>query len=211
MLNQCCTSRARNKAVLRAGAMFFIAVVVLTISGCSQDDQKHEAVQVSERVKRNNARLLELASQHHASVDWLESLPDRGMGGVFTIDLTKALVRTNGQPVAMIVNLEDVSDRDGAFIARFFMLPSLPSGIRHYHPLHLLLLCNTKQAEYLLKSKPAIGYPRFAVVATIESVSRPALEAVASENSDTFSFDFDSAPPDVFFAKGICVDLALLE
>lgn len=207
MFNQCRAPHARNKTVLCTIALFFIAAVALTISGCSQDGQKHEAVQVSERVKRENARLLELASQHHASVDWLESLPDRGMGRIFTIDLAKALVRTNEQLVAMEVFLDDVSERDGVFTGHFSLF-DFPS--HHTFDLRLALRCSAQQTADLLKSKPTIGNTLFAVMATVESVYRPDFEADPLEGTETYHIDFSSTP-DVFYAKGTCVDLVPLE
>jgi hypothetical protein len=164
--------------------------------------------QVSERVKRENARLLELASQHHASVDWLELLPDRGMGGVFTIDLTKALVRTNAQAVAMEAFLEDVSERDGVFTGHFTLFDN---HSHHTFNLNLVLRCSKQQTADLLKAKPTIGDDElFAVVATVESVSRPAFEAEGSNATDNYHIDFSSTP-NVFYAKGTCVDLVPLE
>jgi hypothetical protein len=164
--------------------------------------------QVSERVKRENTKLLELASQHHASVTWLGSLPDRGMGGVFTIDLTEALVRTNTQPVAMKAFLEDVSERDGVFTGHFTLFDD---NSHHTFNLNLVLRCSKEQTTELLKSKPSIGDAElFAIVATVESVSRPAFEADDSNVSDNYHIDFSSTP-NVFYAKGTCVDLVPLE
>ena len=188
-------------------AIFLAAMVALLVSGCSQNGQKDKATQVSEKAKQENTLLLEFASQHHASVDWMESLPDRGSGTVFTIDLTQALIRTNRQPVAMEAFLDDVSEQAGVFTGHFSLF-DFPS--HHTFDLRLELRCNAQQAEALLKSKPTIGNTLFAVVATIESVSRPVFEATDSEAGDTYHIDFSSMP-DVFFAKGTCVDLMPLE
>jgi hypothetical protein len=192
---------------MKPKTLFFIAVVALTIGGCSQNEQKDKAVQVSEKVKRDHARFLYLASQHHASFDWMESLPDRGRGTVFTVDLTQALIRTNGQPVATEAFLDDVSERDGVFTGHFTMF-DFPS--HHTFDLRLALRCSAQQTANLLKSEPTIGNTLFAVVATVESVSRPVFEATDSEAGDTYHIDFSSMP-DVFFAKGTCIDLMPLD
>ena len=123
------------------------------------------------------------------------------MGKVFTVDVKKALVRTNGQPVIMVAELEDVSERNGVFTALFEMLPFLPFNSRNYLSLRLSLRCSSQQAEDLLHAKPEpdILGVRFAVVARIESVSRPAPGATAPEDEDTLSAD------------GLCVDLLRLQ
>ena len=184
----------------------FIVIISLCIVAAGSVFAQND--QVSEKVKRENARLLDLASQYHASVDWLESLPDRGLGEVFTIDLTKALIRTNAQPVAMEAFLEDVSERDGVFTG-FFTLFDVHS--HHTFNLNLVLRCSKQQTADLLKVKPSIGDAKFfAVVATVESVSRPAFEAENSDATDNYHIDFSSIP-NVFFAKGNCVELVPLE
>ena len=152
-----------------------IVVAALIVSGCSQRGHKSEDVQVSERTRQESAKFLELASEHHASVDWLESLPDRGIGGrVFTIDLTTALVRTNAQPVAMEAFLEDVTEKDGEFTGHFSFFSAVTNGsggnpdILNSN-LRLVLHCSKQQTAVLLKSKPTVGgIALFAVVARSE-------------------------------------------
>ncbi len=199
-------------------AAVFMTVVALWVSGCSQDEQKVASGQVSEKAKREKAILLEMASRHNACSDWVESLPDRGWGKFFTADLTKALIRTNGRPIAMEACLDDVSERDGEFTGHFsissFTLFELYRS-RHFHDLNLRLVlrCSPQQAETLLKPNPhspGSFANRFAVVATIESVIGAEFEVITSENGDVYHIDFGSTP-DVFYAKGKCVELLYLE
>jgi hypothetical protein len=185
----------------------------LTFSGFSQPAGGKVAAPASEWVRHAEAQLLELATRHNACNDWIKALPDRGLGKFFTVDLSRALVRTNGQAVSMIAELEDVLERDGVFTADFFMLPSLQT-VRQYFPLRLSLRCTAQQADSLLRVKPSslpsgLGM-QFAVVAKVQSLSRPTFEAVASESGDVYQIDFGSSPV-VFFAKGTCVDVLWLE
>ncbi len=64
-----------------------LALLLACAAGCAPDSNHTAPAQVSERAKRERARLVELASKHHASVDWMLSFLDRGMGRVFTADL----------------------------------------------------------------------------------------------------------------------------
>jgi len=193
--------------------LFCLAVFVGVVWWyCSHEDQQQGEEQhaIVIRQQQKDASIAALALKNNAVTNWAASLPDRGMGGVFTIDLTKALVRTNGQPVAMEASLEDVSERGGAFTVHFSVF-DFTSPHPHTFNLRLELNCNAQQAEYLLKSKPAIaGYADFVVVATIESISRPAFGADDLRGTDTYHIDFSSTP-EVFYAKGTCVDLVLLE
>jgi hypothetical protein len=155
-----------------------------------------------------------LALKYNAGTNWATSLPDRGYGNFFTVDVANALIRKNGQFVAIMVELEDMSDKDGAFTAQFFVLPSHNQLAGSYKnlPIHLSLLCSKKQAEILLKIDPdnhAFG-KRFAVVAKVESVSRPAFEVENAETGDSYQIDFSSTPY-VFFAKGQLVDVIPLD
>lgn len=206
-----------QRIVLRSAATVFVlcgmktrplllaALAVLLVSGCFDNGQKRESAQPSERAKREQATLLELASRHNACADWLESLPDRGFGKHFTVDLATALVRTNGQPVAMQLWLQDVSEKDGVFTAHFEMFPLVQ--------LHLALRCTAEQANNLLRPLPeklaGVGM-RFAAVIKVDSVVRPALAVVTTEEGTSGSIGFDSAP-DTFYAKGTCIDPVYLE
>jgi hypothetical protein len=167
----------------------------LVSDSCSQN---RPLVQVPERRKAEQARLQEFATRHNAAGDWVESLPNRGNGSVFTVDLTKALVRTNGQPVAMVAFLEDLSEKDGVFTGHFTMFDL---SHRQLSDPRLDFRCSAQQVEDLLKSKPDDLGMRFLIAATVESVSRPAFEVIATEGGDASHIDF-SDMPEAFFAKG---------
>ena len=198
-------------------ALLLIALVALLVSGCSQSGQGRKDGEVPDRVKREEAKLRELASRHNARTDWMASLPDRGYRDCFTVDVARALVRTNEQSVAMVAELEDLSEKEGAFTGHFLAFAFRRAGCdknRHTQclTLRLELRCSLRQAEELLRGTHGVQRwwdMRFAVVARIESVSRPAFEATTSENGDIYRIDPGSMPR-VFCATGSCIDLLSL-
>jgi hypothetical protein len=169
--------------------------------GCTPDSKDGVAGRGSKRLEREQPKLLELASRHAASTDWMLGLPVHGLGKVFTADLKQALVRTNGQPVGFIAELVDVTETNGAYTAHFEMLPFLLFKPRTYFSLRLFLGCSGQQAEELRKvhPEPNVLGMRYAVIARVESVSRPADAGIHLEDEDTMD------------ARGSCVDLLYLE
>src|SRR5438874_1052331 len=108
-------------------ALIFAAIITMLVVGCSQNPEENQPF---ERAKREQVQLRELASHHNACSDWMLGLPDRT--NAFAADVTKALVRTSRQPVSVVAELEDVSERNGTKTAHFFMLPFLPFTGRTY-------------------------------------------------------------------------------
>jgi hypothetical protein len=174
--------------------VLFLIATALVGGSCRQP---HVPARLPEGLELEQARLEQFASNNNAAGDWVESLPDRGNGSVFTVDLTKALARTNGQRVAMEASLVDVSEQDGVITGHFTMFDS--NG--HSPDLRLELRCSAQQVEDLLKTKPDVLGMDFLIVATVESVSRAAFEVITTEDGDAYHIDF-SDMPNVFFAKG---------
>ena len=188
---------------------------VIALSGCSEKGSKSSGKPTI--TKRYEATLHELAARHNADANWMESLPDRGGDTFFTIDLARAMIRTNGESIALQAQLNDVSEKEGAFMASFsaFSIHPIESGTNHHYyavNLRLELRCSREQAENLLKLRMEVPMMEsdFAIIASIQSVARPVFEAVTPENGESYQLTLDSTP-DVFFAKGICVDLTHLD
>lgn len=178
-----------------------LILILASPLGCG-DSEDRARKRLEEWRKRERAQLIALASRHQACVDWMQSLPEgRSPGGFFTIDVTKALVRTNEQPVALIAELEDLSESNGVQTACFYMLPILPFEIHTDVSLRLFLRCTAEQADTLMKAstqKRFLGQ-QFALVVRIESVSRPGLAGTRWGDDDTFH------------SKGVCIDLLPLK
>lgn len=190
---------------------------VIALSGCSKDGNNSKSSGKSELTKRYEATLHELAIRHNADANWMEALPNRGGDTLFTIDLARAMIRTNGEPIALQAQLKDVAEKDGVFTASFsaFSIHPIESGTSHHYcvvNLRLDLRCSREQAENLLNLKVSVPMLEsdFAVVANIESVARPVFEAVTPEDGESYQLTLDSTP-DVFCAKGTCVDLTQLD
>ena len=202
---------------LKTLALITTTTTVIALSGCSKDGNNSKSSGKSELTKRYEATLHELAIRHSADANWMEALPDRGGEVFFTIDLARAMIRTNGESIALQAELQDVSEREGVFTASFssFSIHPIESGTDHHYcavNLRLELRCSREQAENLLKLRTKVPTMEndFAVIANIQSVARPIFEAVTPENGESYQLTLDSTP-DVFCAKGTCVDLTHLD
>lgn len=194
---------------------FFVLVSLVLLSGCSRNETKQESAQASDRARLRRARLLELGSRHNACSNWMESLPDRGFSGQFTLDVERALIRSNNQPISLEARVKDLAEQDGMLRAHFTASQIARTGsgeTKGFRMPHLLLVldCGPEQAKALREAKHDPIRMTWGVVATIDSVSCPVFRAVPVGSGEVFQMDFSSLPR-LFIARGTCVDLALLE
>jgi hypothetical protein len=169
-------------------------------------------------------RIVEFAKRHDAIIAWESSLPERGMvpagpfvNGPFVIDFSRALIRSNAQPVLFTASLSDVMEMDGVATAHFTafstddesstnLLPGFPIAI-------LDLKCSPEQIAELTKVGVFRGV-MFALIAKVEKVSRPEFRAVArsggGELGDETSIEIETDSSTIL-VKGTCVDLLRME
>ena len=158
----------------------------------------------------NETRVLKitsLAARHEAAFDWFSSLPDRGTFATpFTLDITRALVRSNQQPVLLEVELRDVASKNGAPLAIFseYYLTN-----KFFINLDASLTCSPEQAERLMKVSSQSPL-RFAIVARIHAVSRPDFTAQAQGREENISIDLDTVSSRLY-CQGSLLDFVSLD
>lgn len=187
--------------VVRWLIIMFCAAVV---AGCSRGEQTklHQADQ-TERDWRNAVEAL--AHKHNASVDWESRLPKRGLTS-FTIDVSRALIRSNGQPVLLIVDLLDVCETDGGYVARFGEM----YGENQEFRLAIELECTREQAEDFMRPREHFYRP-YALIARVTRVSRTKFEVKgepSAHENDLPNITLEPFPR-VFSVAGVCVDFVM--
>jgi hypothetical protein len=150
-------------------------------------------------------RIAEFAKRRNAIVGWEMTLPKRGgdPSGPFMIDLSRALIRSNGQPVLLNTCLYDVVEMNGVVTALFAAFG--PDDEFLDSPLVAFSLkCSPEQTTELTRA----GVPRrarFTIVAKVERVS-PLESWVAAQVGDEAGDQ-----PSWGYLRGTCVDLLRLE
>lgn len=165
----------------------------------SHEKASEQKVQLKQKADKRAEELLlgSFAKRHNAVVEWQSSLPKREnsySAGPFAIDLSRALIRSNCQPVLLMARLRDVTETEGGAVANF----SASDLEAHFGILlaSLDLKCSPEQVSELTKA----GVSRdteFALAVAVERVSRPRFRATGIprlEPDDTsIEIDADSS------------------
>jgi len=191
--------------------LFWLAVIG-GVAWCFMHQHKtqvREQRTVGIRQQQKDASIASLALKYNAVTNWEESLPDRGAGAQpFSIDISSALIRSNGQPVLLELNLEDVAGKNGSYTAQFsqFYLTN------QFFQLSIELQCTVEQVKRLLAVRENNGI-QCAVVARIAEVSRPKFKLTGSASGSgedaVLSVELNDSQ-DVFLARGELFDIVQL-
>jgi hypothetical protein len=146
-----------------------------------------------------------LAKRHAILLGWQTNLQKRGASAPFTYDVSRALVPTNGSPVLLLMNLDDVHESEG-FLHATFSSHYMSSG---FFQLVLKLECSAAQGAELLADDRSSWHRIYAIVAKLSAVTRPAFTLEGAISGEDASIEVKSES-DVFVAKGRCMDLVKL-
>jgi hypothetical protein len=115
------------------------------------------------RQQQKDASIVALALKYNAVTNWEASLPDRGAGEQpFSIDVARALIGSNQQPVLIECNLDDIVEKDGKIIAGL-------SSVDTVNSLSLKLECSPGQLTIFTGTNQLLS---FVVVARCHEVQR---------------------------------------
>ena len=146
--------------------------------------------------------MIALAKKHNAVSDWEARLPKREFGGrPFSIEVSRALIQSNGQPVLLVMELNDVRENRGSYSAQFCE----HCATNHNFEIYAVLKCSREQANQLLNTGEGDAAQPYAVVARLEVVTRPYFET-STGDGDTMETTFRHAT-DVFVARGECLEV----
>ena len=110
-----------------------------------------------------DTRIVALALKYNAVTNWESSLPVRGGGEQpFSIDVSRAMLGSNQQPVLVKCNVRDVFEKDGKIIASLSSMDTANS-------LSLELQCNPVQSKIFTNTNQ---FADFGVVFKCQEVHR---------------------------------------
>ncbi len=180
---------------LLGGGAWWLAHHLLT-----QARERHTAeIRQQQQEAAVKAAITALALKYNAVTNWTAALPDRGWGERFSIDVSRALIRSNGQPVVMMMDLKDVAENNGGCTAMF---ASDSVGITHgSFGLSVELRCTQEQANQLFTTTGNGRLQPYAVVARVDKLVRPKFKASSSWDGEDSSIDME-ASSDVFLVNG---------
>ena len=147
--------------------------------------------------QRKDASIAALALKYNAVTNWEASLPDRGMYS-FSIDVSRALIQSNGQPVFIIMGLVDVEENSNSYTASFSEDVITTNGT---FQLYVYLKCTQEQANYFFEKTGDYSSRTYAVVARLNKVERPSIGVRGIGEGDDSKIDI-VASTDIFFANG---------
>jgi hypothetical protein len=175
--------------------MLFLSLSLLS---CAKPDTQPTPQQ--EQVSKSDTLAKELADKYQATTGWDENLD-------YTLQAQERLV--TGKPILFRGTVDDVFKRDGKTFIRF--ASSYYSQVDYV----LELECSQQVIDKLF-SKESDGsaylkrFDEYAIVATIQEVSRPvfALKGYAYSVEEV---EIDIEASSLFIAKGTCVDIVYID
>ena len=196
--------RRRVNWEMVGGLLIFLVPIVCVAWYYFHEHQIQLKVKLAAEIRqqREDASIAALASKYNAVTNWSASLFSRG----FSIDVSRALIQSNGQPVLIIMGLKDVAEsRDGC--TALFSKDYVPNET---YQLSVELKCTLAQASQLLKTPDNIFPQKYAVVARCEEVMRPKFKVSfggvsSSEDGDSSPIVLDDSS-DVILVKGKLLD-----
>lgn len=151
-----------------------------------------------------------LADKHHAVTDWIKEInnpsinqEDLKMGDFsmcYSLEIENALTQNNS-PILLKTELRDIFKKGNNHYVVFSIIGW--TGIRFE-----LEASPAQIASLILKPRPVA---RYAVVATIKSAYRPAIEIAKLEQSETYDEIKVETESDFIIAKGKLLDYVCLE
>src|ERR1017187_9416735 len=183
-------------ALVGVGAWWFI-------HGHLAEVREQHITEIRQQIRQHqtDASIAALALKYNALTNWLAALPDRRLGEAFSIDVSRALIRSNGQPVLIIMNLEDVAENNGGYTALF----GKDDTKKGMFQLSVELRCTQERANQLLKKTDNDFFQTYAVVARFDEVARPKFRVSGIGGGEDSSVELDNSS-DVFLVKGELLD-----
>jgi hypothetical protein len=180
--------------------------------GCQEVSERNSAAKEAEiRAERAEHAERELrtsvenmAAKYNAVTNWVKLFDEQHSGRVFTIDVEEALRPTDGHPVLIVGRIENLTMRNGKYYVNID---------NRYHPerpkIYYILQCDGDMAKSIRENGRNYD-ARVAVIAAIDAVKMPDLEARAEALNDDEA-EIDIAPgTSPFVASGRCLDLLFI-
>lgn len=187
-------------ALVGVGAWYFVSNHL-----AKAREENAAKIQQQKRQADRRAEIAALALKYNAATNWLAALPNRRLGEAFSIDVSRALIRPNGQPVLIKMNLVDVAENNGGYTA-LFGKDDIKNGM---FQLSVELKCTRELADQLLKKTDNDFFQKYAVIARFDEVVRPKFKVSGVGSGEDSSIELDDSS-DVFLVKGELLDAVQL-
>ena len=180
--------------------LFWLAVIggvvwYVTSNRLAVESKRRAERQAAETERlQTDTSLAMLALKFNAVTNWGALLPQQSLRP-FTLDISRALVRSNHQPMLVKCDLIDLFERDGKIFANF---SAREASVR----LSLELQCSPDQLKSFTGSNE---FSEFAVVARFDSVVRPKFQVNGNLDGEDSIIELDVSS-DVFQVKGELLD-----
>ncbi len=173
-------------AVIGGVAWYLLSTHLATVR---QQQAAEKAAETKQQ--QTAASIAALALKYNAVTNWEALLPDRGAGEQpFSIDVSRALIQSNGQPVLIIMDLIDVAENNGSYSAWF----GKDDITNETFQLSVELKCTQERANQLLKKTDNDFSQTYAVVARLDKVQRPRIRVLGSGEGEDSRVEIDSSP-----------------
>jgi hypothetical protein len=179
-----------------------LMIVVSCLLSCSRTDPKAPAQEGERERLRFEAEVRELASQFNAVSDWQTTLgSDLRSSPLYTIEVEKALLRSDGRPLLLPeMVVEDVRRSGDQYVVHFGVL--FGPGPRE---ITFVLACPAKTAEEIVARAPAAELPsEYNVIAVVRDVQKVSGDFPVITKQDD-QFEIEREAKNRFEARGECV------
>jgi hypothetical protein len=193
-------NREQLLALVTASRLRNVLVFVVPVAGLvfacseyqhySQQKENREKAERQPKAAEVEQTISQFAERYNALTHWRNELaPKTMMDPIYSAELARLFVRSDGRPVLFIASLRDISTEGDSYVVLFDGRVNMRSRFQ------LRLECPESQARPLMSHPPGQN-DRFAVVAHIASVNSGE-EQSRDEGGSTY----------VSVATGSCVDL----
>jgi hypothetical protein len=183
-------------------AILLLAAALATFS-CRQRSERPAERKAHAR-SEVQARIAELSAKYNADGQWQKPFDKPDKLFFYTVELQRALIRKDGRPLIFVATVDDVVvEADGRYVLQARLIVGLDREI------HLQLRCGAHELGALLDRTPEI-LEQFAVVAHIQEVRKPLLQAVAQTGDERSTPEIVVEPSQVLLASGECLDAVYL-
>jgi hypothetical protein len=122
----------------------------------------------------------------------------------YTVELQRVLMGKDRRPLIFVATVDDlIGEDDGRYILQAHLTVGLD------RELHLQLRCGAQELNAVLNRTPEI-LEEFAVVARIQEIRKPLLQAVAQTGNERGTPEIVVEPSQILLAIGECLDAVYL-
>ncbi len=153
--------------------------------------------------------IAEFASLYNAVANWQDSFSHLSADEIYTFEIKKSLLDTDGRPLLFLAFIEDIEKRGDTYLLQ----SNTEFGDCDSRHLRLVLEGDQGVVDKVLRRRRGgnlLSSAGLVVIARISSVSRPSFQ-VKAHSADVEDTDVTVESSDFFVVEGECVALMFLD